>query len=70
MDVEPGEFAKAARLCPKVCGQDIKRWEDWIFVFVQKHQLQVRATYCYCSRYSSFYPNRLSSHMCPPKPQR
>ncbi|CAL1697418.1 unnamed protein product [Somion occarium] len=37
---EEGEFVKAARLCPKVCGQDTKRWEDWIFVFVQKHQLQ------------------------------
>ncbi|PCH40689.1 hypothetical protein WOLCODRAFT_117498 [Wolfiporia cocos MD-104 SS10] len=38
--VGEGEFAKAARLCPKVCGQDTKRWEDWIFVFAQNHQLQ------------------------------
>ncbi|KAI0766345.1 vacuolar protein sorting-associated protein 41 [Trametes elegans] len=38
--VAEGDFAKAARLCPKVCGQDTKRWEDWIFVFAQKHQLQ------------------------------
>lgn len=36
-----GEYDKAARLCPKVCGQDVKRWEDWIFVFVQHHRLQV-----------------------------
>ena len=35
-----GDFVKAARLCPKVCGQNSKRWEDWIFVFAQKHQLQ------------------------------
>ncbi|KAI0068486.1 vacuolar assembling protein VPS41 [Artomyces pyxidatus] len=35
-----GEFAKAAKLCPKVCGQDAKRWEDWIFVFAQKQHLQ------------------------------
>jgi vacuolar protein sorting-associated protein 41 len=39
-----GDFAKAAHLCPKVCGQDSKRWEDWIFVFAQKHQLQVLFT--------------------------
>ena len=37
-----GDWVKAARLCPKVCGQDPKRWEDWIFLFAQKHQLQVR----------------------------
>ncbi|OCH94458.1 vacuolar protein sorting-associated protein 41 [Obba rivulosa] len=36
-----GEYAKAAQLCPKVCGQDAKRWEDWIFAFAQKHQLRV-----------------------------
>ncbi|KAI1791727.1 vacuolar assembling protein VPS41 [Ganoderma leucocontextum] len=38
--VGEGDFVKAARLCPKVCGQDTKRWEDWIFVFAQKHELQ------------------------------
>lgn len=32
---------KAARLCPKVCGHERKHWEDWIFVFAEKHQLQV-----------------------------
>ena len=36
-----GEFAKAARLCPKVCGQNVKRWEDWIFVFAQRGQIDV-----------------------------
>ncbi|KAI0315153.1 vacuolar assembling protein VPS41 [Amylostereum chailletii] len=35
-----GEFAKAAKLCPKVCSHDTKRWEDWIFVFAQKQRLQ------------------------------
>ncbi|KAI0672661.1 vacuolar protein sorting-associated protein 41 [Trametes maxima] len=40
-----GDFSKAARLCPKVCGQDTKRWEDWIFVFAQKHQLQAIIPY-------------------------
>lgn len=34
------EFAKAAKLTPKVCGHDSKRWEDWIFVFAEKRQLQ------------------------------
>ncbi len=38
-----GDFAKAAKLFSKVCGQDTKRWEDWIFVFAQKQQLQVSA---------------------------
>ncbi|CDO75230.1 hypothetical protein BN946_scf184895.g10 [Trametes cinnabarina] len=38
--ISEGDFVKAARLCPKVCGQDTKRWEDWIFLFAQKHQLQ------------------------------
>ncbi|KAH9928463.1 vacuolar protein sorting-associated protein 41, partial [Epithele typhae] len=38
--VGEGDFEKAARLCPKVCGQDTKRWEDWIFVFAQKQHLQ------------------------------
>lgn len=37
-----GDFTKAAKLFSKVCGQDTKRWEDWIFVFAQKQQLQVR----------------------------
>ncbi|RDX46971.1 vacuolar assembling protein VPS41 [Lentinus brumalis] len=43
--VAEGEFVKAAHLCPKVCGQDTKRWEDWIFVFAQKHQLQAIIPY-------------------------
>lgn len=38
--VGEGDFSKAARLCPKVCSQDTKRWENWIFVFAQKHELQ------------------------------
>ncbi|OBZ70031.1 Vacuolar protein sorting-associated protein 41 [Grifola frondosa] len=36
---------QAAHLCPKVCGQDTKRWEGWIFVFAQKHQLQAIIPY-------------------------
>ncbi|KAI0323327.1 vacuolar protein sorting-associated protein 41, partial [Cubamyces sp. BRFM 1775] len=43
--IKEGDFVKAARLCPKVCGQDTKRWEDWIFVFAQKHQLQAIIPY-------------------------
>ncbi|KAI9513211.1 hypothetical protein F5148DRAFT_972283 [Russula earlei] len=38
--VGEGDFTKAAKLFSKVCGQDTKRWEDWIFVFAQKQQLQ------------------------------
>ncbi|KAL0581489.1 Vacuolar protein sorting-associated protein 41 [Marasmius crinis-equi] len=37
--VSEKEFIKAARLCPKVCGRDPKRWEHWIFMFAEKHQL-------------------------------
>jgi hypothetical protein len=46
-----GEFTKAAHLCPKVCGQNIKRWEDWIFVFVQNGQIDVgiHASHASCS---------------------
>ncbi|KIP02254.1 hypothetical protein PHLGIDRAFT_130843 [Phlebiopsis gigantea 11061_1 CR5-6] len=43
--INEGDFVKAARLCPKVCGQDAKRWEDWIFVFAQKHHLQAIIPY-------------------------
>ncbi|KAG6901193.1 hypothetical protein C0995_015507 [Termitomyces sp. Mi166 len=39
--VSDGDFVKAAQLTPKVCGQEPKRWEDWIFIFAEKHQLHV-----------------------------
>jgi hypothetical protein len=41
--VGAGEFTQAAHLCPKVCGADAARWEDWVYVFASSHQLQVRA---------------------------
>lgn len=40
-----GDYARAAKLCPKVCAHDPKKWEDWIFVFVEKHQLQAVIPY-------------------------
>ncbi|KAI0303893.1 hypothetical protein BC826DRAFT_980228 [Russula brevipes] len=43
--VGEGDFTKAAKLFSKVCGQDTKRWEDWIFVFAQKQQLQAIIPY-------------------------
>ncbi|KAJ6522772.1 hypothetical protein DFH09DRAFT_1191159 [Mycena vulgaris] len=43
--VNDGEFVKAARLTPKVCGHDAKRWEDWIFRFQQQKQLQAIIPY-------------------------
>ncbi|KAH9994131.1 vacuolar assembling protein VPS41 [Russula compacta] len=43
--VGEGDFAKAAKLFSKVCGQDTKRWEDWIFIFAQKEQLQAIIPY-------------------------
>jgi vacuolar protein sorting-associated protein 41 len=42
-DLFIGDFTKAAKLFSKVCGQDTRRWEDWIFVFAQKQELQVSA---------------------------
>lgn len=39
--IHEGDFVKAASLCPKVCGKDVKRWEKWIFEFAGKNQLQV-----------------------------
>jgi vacuolar protein sorting-associated protein 41 len=41
--VSEGDFVKAAHLCPKVCGGDAKRWEDWIYVFASSQQLRVRS---------------------------
>ncbi|KAA1466651.1 vacuolar assembling protein VPS41 [Dentipellis sp. KUC8613] len=43
--LQEGDFVKAAKLCPRVCGQDAKRWEKWIFVFAQKNQLQAVIPY-------------------------
>ncbi|TDL30074.1 vacuolar assembling protein VPS41 [Rickenella mellea] len=43
--VAEGEYEKAAHLCPKVLGQDAKRWEDWIFVFAQRKQLKTIIPY-------------------------
>ncbi|KAH0840325.1 hypothetical protein J3R83DRAFT_1341 [Lanmaoa asiatica] len=40
-----GDFTKAARLCPKVCGQNVRKWEEWIFVFAQRYQLQTIIPY-------------------------
>ncbi|KDQ15510.1 hypothetical protein BOTBODRAFT_31824 [Botryobasidium botryosum FD-172 SS1] len=37
--VHAGEFDKAAKLCPKVFGQDAQAWENWIFLFAQKDHL-------------------------------
>ncbi|KAJ7499555.1 vacuolar assembling protein VPS41 [Mycena latifolia] len=43
--VNDGEFVNAARLTPKVCGHDAKRWEHWIFRFQQQKQLQAIIPY-------------------------
>ncbi|KAJ7195868.1 vacuolar assembling protein VPS41 [Mycena rebaudengoi] len=43
--VNDGEFVNAARLTPKVCGHDAKRWEKWIFLFAQQQQLQAIIPY-------------------------
>jgi hypothetical protein len=38
-------FAKAAHLCPKVCGTDARAWEDRIFAFAAQHQLHAIIPY-------------------------
>ncbi|KAJ8487764.1 hypothetical protein ONZ45_g14207 [Pleurotus djamor] len=43
--IQEGDFSKAAKLCPKVCGQDPKRWEEWIFVFADRRELQAVIPY-------------------------
>lgn len=43
--ISQGDFIKAASLCPKVCGQDTKRWEAWIFLFAKRSQLQAIIPY-------------------------
>ncbi|KAF9449029.1 vacuolar protein sorting-associated protein 41 [Macrolepiota fuliginosa MF-IS2] len=43
--VSEDEFVKAAKLTPKVCGHDPTRWENWIFVFAEKRQLQAIIPY-------------------------
>ncbi|KAF7984727.1 hypothetical protein HWV62_11658 [Athelia sp. TMB] len=37
--VAEGDYVKASRLCPKVCGQDAGRWERWIWVFAERKHL-------------------------------
>jgi hypothetical protein len=63
---------KAARLSPKVCAHDQKRWEDWIFVFAEKHQLQVSddlgtvvATTYFIAGYNPFCADRISKARSP-----
>ncbi|KAJ7087362.1 hypothetical protein B0H15DRAFT_843711 [Mycena belliarum] len=43
--VNDGEFVNAARLTPKVCGHNAKRWEHWIFRYQQQKQLQAIIPY-------------------------
>ncbi|KDR84343.1 hypothetical protein GALMADRAFT_237137 [Galerina marginata CBS 339.88] len=40
-----GDFVRAAQLCPKVCAHDVKRWENWIFRFAERRQLQAIIPY-------------------------
>ncbi|KAM6488910.1 hypothetical protein JOM56_015641 [Amanita muscaria] len=43
--IDRGNLDKAASLFPKVCGKNVKRWEDWIFSFAEQRQLQVVIPY-------------------------
>ncbi|XP_006456893.1 hypothetical protein AGABI2DRAFT_229096 [Agaricus bisporus var. bisporus H97] len=54
--VNEGEFVKAAKLTPKVCGHDSKRWEDWIFAFAERDQLQASIRFCICLAIIPYVP--------------
>ncbi|KLO05976.1 vacuolar assembling protein VPS41 [Schizopora paradoxa] len=43
--IAEGDFDKAAHMCPRVLGQDTQRWENWIFLFAQKQQLNAIIPY-------------------------
>lgn len=43
--IDRGNLDKAASLFPKVCGKNVKRWEDWIFSFAEQRQLQAVIPY-------------------------
>ncbi|GAA6004052.1 Vps41p [Rhodotorula paludigena] len=38
--VDDGQYEKAAATCPKILGINAKLWEDWVFLFADKGQLQ------------------------------
>ncbi|PFH49000.1 hypothetical protein AMATHDRAFT_76446 [Amanita thiersii Skay4041] len=40
-----GDYLKAARICSRVCGQNVQRWESWIFAFAERRQLQTIIPY-------------------------
>ncbi|KAF8589629.1 vacuolar protein sorting-associated protein 41 [Ramaria rubella] len=42
---EEGEYEKAAHLAPKVFGQTVKLWENWIFRFAQQHRIDTIIPY-------------------------
>jgi hypothetical protein len=58
---DSGDFVKAAKLCPKVCAHDPKRWENWIFAFAQRKQLQVQENLSF-SKKSEFHFYFLGNH--------
>ncbi|GAA6000682.1 hypothetical protein JCM10207_004607 [Rhodosporidiobolus poonsookiae] len=38
--IDDGQFQKAAEACPKILGINAKLWEDWVFLFAEKGQLE------------------------------
>ena len=38
-------------MCSKFCGRDPKLWEDWIFAFEEKKQLDVRKYLAFLNLY-------------------
>ncbi|KAF4619121.1 hypothetical protein D9613_004781 [Agrocybe pediades] len=43
--VQEGDYARAAQLCPKVCGRDGAKWEHWIFTYAERKQLHAIIPY-------------------------
>lgn len=42
---EARDFEKAARVATNILGQNVQAWEDWIFLFVERNQLDVIIPY-------------------------
>ena len=60
------EWEVAAKACPAILGNNAKAWEDWIFLFAQKPQLQVsRVEVVTTQEHSGFFrQSRLMFRSC------
>jgi hypothetical protein len=43
-----GQFQVAANASPSILANDVKAWEDWIFMLTEKGQLDVKPIHFFC----------------------